>query len=211
VINRISRTLRFIPISFRSQQERGRLWPPTSRLDAKHVRDCRLFENRDAMLEYLPRESVCAEVGIDQGIFSEKILRITFPTKLHLIDISPSFIQNAKLKFARQVEQETVETHVGDSASLLETFPDEYFDWVYIDGDHTYRGAKRDLEAALPKLKPKGLLVLNDYIFFAASELAKYGVVEAVNEFCVVHNFKFVYLALQERMFNDVVLGRIEG
>jgi hypothetical protein len=196
-------------IPYLSLSQRAKLWPAAPQLEGKHVRSCRLFENREAMLHYFPRNSVCAEVGIDQSIFSEKILSDTSPAKLHLIDISPEAVSLASSKFYPQVQRGTVQIHLGDSASTLGLFPDEYFDWLYIDGNHSYEGVKRDLQAALPTLKPQGLLALNDYIFFAASEFVKYGVVEAVNEFCAAHNFEFVYFALQPRLHNDVVLRRI--
>ncbi|MGA2095079.1 MAG: class I SAM-dependent methyltransferase [Candidatus Acidiferrum sp.] len=198
-------------IPYRTIPQRAKLWPAAPPLEGKHVRSCKLFENRDVMLEHLPSQSVCAEIGIDKSLFSEKILSSTSPAKLHLIDICPAAVENARMKFAPQMAQGIVETHLGDSVSMLSALPDEYLDWVYVDGNHSYEGVKRDLEAVLPKLKPKGLLALNDYIFFAASEFVKYGVVEAVNEFCVSHNFEFVYFALQGKMHNDVVLARIGG
>jgi hypothetical protein len=103
-----------------TQQQRRRLWPAASQLESKHVRNCKLFESRHVMLGYLPKESVCAEVGIDKGQFSDRILRITRPVKLHLIDISHFAIQNARQTFAQQIAQGT--------APLLLSFPTEYFD-----------------------------------------------------------------------------------
>jgi cephalosporin hydroxylase len=41
-------------------------------------------------------------------------------------------------------------------------FQDGYFDWVYIDGDHSYEAVLNDLKAWYPKVKPGGYLALDD-------------------------------------------------
>ncbi|MDJ0634304.1 MAG: hypothetical protein QNJ34_14035 [Xenococcaceae cyanobacterium MO_188.B29] len=41
---------------------------------------------RQFLLERLPKNSVGAEIGVHLGDFSEKILEIVKPNKLHLID-----------------------------------------------------------------------------------------------------------------------------
>lgn len=43
------------------------------------------------------------------------------------------------------------------SFSVISSFPDGYFDFVYIDGDHSYEGAKSDLIKYYPKLKRGGV------------------------------------------------------
>ena len=55
------------------------------------------------------------------------------------------------------------------------------FDWVYIDGDHGYRGVRRDAEAALGRLRPGGLLIFNDDLRWSAVEARPDGVVTCVN------------------------------
>ena len=42
-------------------------------------------------------------------------------------------------------------------------FPDEYFDFVYIDGDHSYTAVLQDLKAWGPKVKAGGFLGGHDY------------------------------------------------
>src|ERR671926_1686107 len=42
--------------------------------------------NRERLLRRMPKQSVCAEIGVDQGAFSKRILRIVEPRRLHLVD-----------------------------------------------------------------------------------------------------------------------------
>ena len=45
----------------------------------------------------------------------------------------------------------------------LSMFPDEHFDWIYIDAQHTYKACYEDMEAWLPKLRHGGLFSGDDY------------------------------------------------
>jgi len=41
-------------------------------------------------------------------------------------------------------------------------FQDEHFDFIFIDGDHTYDAVSQDFELYLPKVKKGGLLFMHD-------------------------------------------------
>lgn len=143
--------------------------------------------SRAFVLRRLPRNSVCAEIGVYKGAFSEQILNKVRPAKLHLIDPwlfqpSPEFSRawyggvlgkdqtnmdeiyhSVVEKFRPHIVSGQVEIHRGKSADLSVQFQDQYFDWIYVDGDHRYEGVMQDLEMYLPKLKRGGLVAGDDY------------------------------------------------
>ena len=182
---------------------------PAPRLDRRHVRNCRVVPDRLDLLEtVLPKHGIVAELGTDHGDFAEMILTLSTPRELHIVDITLAKFRRER--FAAAIERGAVRLHEADSSEALCRFPDHYFDWIYIDADHSYDGVTRDLHGAKTKVKPAGLLVLNDYVFWSHREFMPYGVVQAVNEFCLAEDWELLYLALHPEMYGDVVLRRIE-
>jgi hypothetical protein len=51
----------------------------------------------------------------------------------------------------------------GQSAEMAAPLPNGSLDFVYIDGDHTAEGTRKDLDAWYPKLRPGGWLCGDDY------------------------------------------------
>ncbi|MDG2335355.1 MAG: hypothetical protein P8Q97_14115 [Myxococcota bacterium] len=56
-------------------------------LQQVHVQDCELLLDRGVMLDRLPKAGVVAEIGVDRGDFSKRILAATEPEVLHLVDV----------------------------------------------------------------------------------------------------------------------------
>jgi hypothetical protein len=192
-----------------SVDERRDLWPPAADLRPEHLGNCRVVPSRLHLLDLMPSGGVCAEVGIATCDFSAEIIARMKPAKLHLLDIDPHWIVGARARFADEIAAGRVVLHQGDSSTILRSLPQASFDWIYIDGDHDYDGCRKDLEAAAGCLKAAGVIALNDYTFWGPSDFCKYGVMEAVNEFCISRDFEMTYLALQGRGYHDVAVRRI--
>ena len=58
----------------------------------------------------------------------------------------------------------------------------KYFDFIYVDGDHSYEAVLADLLAWYPKLKKFGVMCGDDY-----GHPSGLGVIKAVNEFAYKH------------------------
>ncbi len=166
------------------------------------------------MLHALPKNAIVAEIGTQYGAFAEKIMLATHPQKLHIIDIDLSLLRanlDERTAIKAGLENHSVELHQGDSSTVIATFPDQYFDWIYIDGDHSYDGVKKDIEKSYPKLKEDGLLVFNDYTHWSPYEMIPYGIPRAVNEFCIANHWEIVFLALDSFLtYQDVAIRKIK-
>lgn len=188
--------------------QKGRYHNPAPELPAEKLAGCEVLPNRLALLDKMPKGGAWAEVGVDRGDFSLEILTRCKPDKLHLFDLDLTRLTNKAVLTAIAERGSPVKTHAGDSATNLRKVPDGYFDVIYIDGDHAYEGVKRDIEAAVPKLKPEGVLVFNDYAVWSATSMFHCGVARAVHEFVRDNPWKLRYIALQTMMYNDVMLVR---
>lgn len=51
----------------------------------------------------------------------------------------------------------------GDSREMIHKVKDNYYDIVFIDGGHEYDIVKSDIENGFKKLKPRGIMVLDDF------------------------------------------------
>jgi hypothetical protein len=87
-----------------------------------------------------------------------------------------------------------VQFHRAYSYRAAAALPDKHFDFVYLDGDHTYEYVLRDLFDYAAKIKDDGLILGHDYFEDAFAAKENYAVISAVNAFLARSGFIFVAL-----------------
>jgi SAM-dependent methyltransferase len=190
---------------FRSRAWDRKLADKQVELSDTHLEKLRVISCREKMLEELPKNAVVAEIGVAEGEFSREIVDRCQPKELVLIDVwesvNPQHGSKAMLKvkdrLAAEIADGTVKMRQGFSFDVLETFPDNYFDWVYVDAAHDYENVCRDISLCLQKVKDDGIIAGHDYIRWARGP-ARYGVIEAVNEAVIENEMDFLYLTHEQ-------------
>jgi predicted O-methyltransferase YrrM len=116
---------------------------------------------------------VGVEIGVYFGENSKSILDNLDIKKLYLVDPyeeglvgikeknAPQFIRNGAYSLLHS-HSSKIEWIKKKSQDAVEDVPDN-LDFVYIDGDHSYEGAKRDIELYWPKIKEGGILAGHDF------------------------------------------------
>ena len=175
----------------------------------EYVRGAWKNRNRSKFLEILPKNSVGVELGVFKGDFSKKILEIVQPEKLYLVDpwwllgqktwrfslINRSVVSgyiNVVKNFEDELVNGKVEIKVGFSKNVLGEFPDDYFDWAYIDSSHFYKETLEELEILKNKVKDQGYIAGHDWEPDPSRK--HHGVYKAVNEFINENPYEVTYL-----------------
>lgn len=173
-------------------------------LSSQHVEKCQLFPDRLSMISSFPKNAMVAEVGVAQGDFSAEIVRRTTPSILFLIDAwhmretSPYGEAGYKTvvdRFGEGITNGRIIIKRGFSHLKLAELDDNTLDWVYIDAAHDYASVTADLELAHAKVKNGGIISGHDYHRWG-SYGKRFGVVEAVNRFCVQREQPLIGLSI---------------
>jgi hypothetical protein len=155
------------------------------------------MKTREELLKRVPRNSVCAEIGVFEGEFSHLIHATIRPSRLYLADLfrgpmisgdkngdnrkTVNLDQVYQALLAKYCSYPEVSLFRGQSELFLSLLPDGHLDFIYIDGDHRYEGCRTDLLLARKKVKHGGVIAGHDY----CPEFD--GVMRAVDEFSSLH------------------------
>lgn len=78
----------------------------------------------------------------------------------------PPTVENYLYKFYENVKRNNLERDIipvrGNSSYTIGIHDDKSIDLSFVDGDHSFDGVTKDLEAILPKMKPGGVILCHD-------------------------------------------------
>jgi len=188
---------------------------PQHVLEAQHVAGAIVLPTRNDLLDRMPKNAVVAEIGVAYGDFTAEIVSRTQPQKLHLIDLwegdryGPGG-EKVISAFQSLIDSGRIVTNRGRSVEVLKEMPDEYFDWVYLDTDHSYHLTSRELRYCAAKVKKNGRILGHDFTSGNVITPVPYGVIEACHEFCKLFRWRYEYLTLEPHGHFSFCLKRIE-
>ena len=169
----------FREIRFRRHR---RIWRHVLRkYDCQYICEVGVFQGQNfcRMIEHSPKLAVAVDAWIDDGVVARNDAAF-LQTRLDEQHNNVKLLAE-KFPFIKVVRKYSEEA--------AKDFPDEYFDFVYIDADHSYEGCKTDLEVWYPKVKKGKIFAGDDYSHYHAPMTGvKFEVIKAVNEFAEKNN-----------------------
>ena len=118
--------------------------------------------------------NIGAEIGVDQGLYSEVLCKANPRLTLHGIDswkayrgytdyTSQGHIDANKAEALKRLAPYNCTLVQKFSMDAVKDYPDGYFDFVYIDGNHEYLHVTEDIYHWSRKVRKGGILAGHDY------------------------------------------------
>lgn len=154
------------------------------------------YTTRTELLSLIPDNAILAEIGVFKGEFAKEIIKRVKFKKLYLVDIwqgswgsgdkdGENYLQIENMEdvylnlFKQAEEKEDIHIIRAGSVPFLTSRDNNFFDAIYVDGDHEEQAVYNDLVLSLAKIKPNGLLMGHDY---------HHQIKIAVDRFCADYN-----------------------
>jgi len=176
-----------------------------------------IFDTRDEMIKYYCDKLSNAkilEIGVFRGDFLSYLVENCKYDSIDAVDLFEGVtcsgdadgnnvvyydIGESYLELLEKYKEgSNIKLHKSNSITFLQGQPDNYYDIIYIDGDHSYNGVKHDLINAFKKIKNNGYIMGHDYEMNMkkTNNYYNFGVKKAVDEFCMIYNQKIISMAL---------------
>ena len=121
--------------------------------------------------EFKDKPSTFLEIGSFEGMSTIWMLENILTNKesrLFCIDAWAEWTGDAFVRFVENINKTGLKDKVrivkGDSSEELRIFPKEYFDFIYVDGDHDERAVIKDAIGSFRVLKKGGIIAFDDYL-----------------------------------------------
>lgn len=169
-----------------------------------------IISRKDLISKLVPPDTIGIEVGIFTGTFTRELLDGCNPKKILCIDLWDSgridwFVHNKEtntwksegssssdalsvfnINMKEEIERNIVVPIRGRSPEILHSLRSDYFDWIYLDGQHDYRTLSKELIESKRIVKNGGYIMGHDYCSLFP------GIVRAVDEFATREKLELI-------------------
>ena len=171
--------------------------------------DITIYKTREELLNLVPKDSIFLEIGVFKADFSKQVIKVANPKEFYMVDIwqggwgsgdkngdNHLHIENMEDVYLSLYQQTKHKPNIhvvrATSTAFLKSCEDNYFDVIYVDGDHAEQAVYEDLSNSFKKIKDGGMLMGHDFDYTLGGARHKAGgdVVRAVIRFCRDYNQK---------------------